>query len=101
MMSSTLKDKSEEILLKWRQNGWADRWYESYGIEPVKKVMQEIPNDRDLESLLHQMLERAKNEDEKIAKRYNEEWWTYQLAAMRAWREEAKRIYGLHQIHRY
>lgn len=89
---SRLVAKSEEIVLKWRQSKWFEKWYEQNGIEPIKKLWQEMPNDQELEELLRAKIDGLRYEEEKIAKVRNEEYWLFQIAAMRALREEAKRI---------
>lgn len=89
---SRLVAKSEEILLKWWQDKRIEAWYKQNGIEPIKRLGQEMPNDQELEELLNAKIEGIKYEDEKTAKVRNEDFWLYQMAAMRALREEATRF---------
>jgi hypothetical protein len=88
--------KSEELLQKWC-HGWAERWYERNGIEHIRRFRDESPTDQELEQYLQRQIENMKYEDEKIAKIRNEEFWIGQAAAMRALREECKRIRHLHE----
>lgn len=90
--------KPEEILLEWRKDGWADRWYKEYGIEPMQRARKEGPSDEELEQYLQKQIEGIKYEDPKIAKIRNEEFWIEQVAAMRAFREECERICQLDDL---
>jgi hypothetical protein len=94
----SFKAKSEEIMLKWREGKCFEAWYEQNGLEPFKRLVQEMPSDDQLQDLLMKKIEGIKFEDEKIAKVYNQEWWIYQIAGMRALREEAMRICNLHYL---
>lgn len=96
---SSLIAKSEEILLRWRQNKGVERWYRENGIEPFKRILREMPSDQALEELLNEKIEDIKYEDEQLQKVYNEQFWLYQIAAMKALREEAQRILALHNSH--
>lgn len=90
--------KSEEMLIEWRKDGWAQRWYKEYGIEPISQARKESPSDEELEQYLQKQIEGIKYEHPKIAKVRNEEFWSQQIAAMRAFREECERICRLHDL---
>lgn len=83
-------------MFKWREAKCFEAWYEQNGLEPFKRLVQELPNDQELKKLLKKKIEEIKFEDEKIAKFYDQEWWIYQIGAMRAVREEAMRICNIH-----
>jgi len=85
--------KSEEIRLRWGKDGWSmEKWYEQNGIDPIREMAKGYPNDQELEKMLKKEIEDMKNKDKKITKLYNEDFWLYQMAAMRALREDARKF---------
>lgn len=93
-------EKSEEILLKWREDAWANRWYKEYGIGPIRRLRRGLPSDPEIERMLEKWLEETKREYKKADQARVEEFWFGQAAAFRALREETERVCQLDDLKR-